>query len=84
MDKAGEVYIAGDDDQSIFKWAGANPSDLINLQGERYILDESHRVPLEVHKIATNLINKVENRIPKVWSPKKSNIAVSRGSVDHA
>jgi DNA helicase-2/ATP-dependent DNA helicase PcrA len=83
MDKSGEVYIAGDDDQSIFKWAGANPSDLINLQGERYILDESHRVPLEVHKIATNLINKVENRIPKVWSPKKSNIAVSRGSVKH-
>ena len=27
MDKAGEVYIAGDDDQSIFKWAGANPED---------------------------------------------------------
>ena len=83
MDKSKEIYIAGDDDQSIFKWAGANPSDLINLQGERYILDTSHRVPLEVHKIATNLINKVENRIPKVWSPKKSNIAVSRGSVKH-
>ena len=33
MDKAGEIYIAGDDDQSIFKWAGANPNDLISLPG---------------------------------------------------
>ena len=60
MDKAGEVYIAGDDDQSIFKWAGANPEDLIGLQGERFILDKSHRVPASVHKIATNIINKVK------------------------
>ena len=70
MNKAGEIYIAGDDDQSIFKWAGANPEDLIGLQGERYILDKSHRVPEAVHKIATKIINKVKNRIPKVWVPK--------------
>ena len=70
MDKAGEIYIAGDDDQSIFKWAGANPNDLISLPGERFILDKSHRVPAAVHKIATKIINKVENRIPKVWVPK--------------
>jgi DNA helicase II / ATP-dependent DNA helicase PcrA len=70
MKKAGEVYIAGDDDQSIFKWAGANPEDLIGLQGDRYILDKSHRVPAAVHKISTKLINKVQNRIPKVWKPK--------------
>jgi superfamily I DNA/RNA helicase len=70
MEKAGEVYIAGDDDQSIFKWAGANPEDLIGLQGERFILDKSHRVPASIHKIATNIINKVKNRIPKVWKPK--------------
>jgi superfamily I DNA/RNA helicase len=78
MNKAARVYVAGDDDQSIFKWAGANPQDLIGLNGERFILDKSHRVPLEVHKIATKLINKVKNRIPKVWAPKTSE---SRGSV---
>ena len=92
MDKAGEVYIAGDDDQSIFKWAGANPSDLINLQGERYILDKSHRVPEAIHKVAVNLINKVDNRIPKVWMPKtrvtKYGIiadaeGTNRGTVNH-
>jgi DNA helicase II / ATP-dependent DNA helicase PcrA len=88
MKKAGEVYIAGDDDQSIFKWAGANPEDLIGLQGERYILDKSHRVPEAIHKISTKLINKVQNRIPKVWLPKtaikqKGNVVhhVTRGSV---
>jgi len=88
MKKAGEIYIAGDDDQSIFKWAGANPEDLIGLQGERYILDKSHRVPEAIHKISTKLINKVQNRIPKVWLPKtaikqKGNVVhhVTRGSV---
>jgi DNA helicase-2/ATP-dependent DNA helicase PcrA len=70
MEKSDRIYIAGDDDQSIFKWAGANPQDLINLKGSRYILDKSHRVPATVHKIATKLINKVQNRIPKVWVPK--------------
>ncbi len=81
MNKAGEIYIAGDDDQSIFKWAGANPEDLIGLQGERYILDRSHRVPAAVHKIATKLINKVQNRIPKVWVPKDE--IEKSGNVEH-
>jgi len=81
MNKAGEIYIAGDDDQSIFKWAGANPEDLIGLQGERYILDRSHRVPAAIHKIATKLINKVQNRIPKVWVPK--NEIEKSGNVTH-
>lgn len=70
MDKAARIYVAGDDDQSIFKWAGANPQDLIGLHGERYILDKSYRVPPRIHEIATKLINKIDNRIPKVWKPK--------------
>tara|TARA_R110000803_G_scaffold24702_6_gene59340 strand:- start:802 stop:2340 length:1539 start_codon:yes stop_codon:yes gene_type:complete len=71
MEKATRIYIAGDDDQSIFKWAGANPQDLIGLEGERYILNQSHRIPKKIHDAATNLINRVENRIPKIWQPKK-------------
>jgi len=70
MEKSKRIYIAGDDDQSIFKWAGANPQDLINLQGDRFILDSSHRVPRNIHEVATKLINRVENRIPKIWKPK--------------
>ena len=67
---ANRTYIAGDDDQSIYRWAGVNPDDLINLEGERYILDQSWRVPRKIHDAATTLIKRVKNRIPKIWNSK--------------
>ena len=71
MKKSKRVYIAGDDDQSIFRWAGANPEDLIGLKGERYFLDQSHRIPKKIHMAAISLINRVDNRIPKIWNPRE-------------
>ena len=70
MKHSERVFIAGDDDQSIFKWAGANPEDLIGLKGERYILNQSHRIPKKIHIAATTLISRIENRIPKLWKAK--------------
>ena len=70
MGNSERTYIAGDDDQSIFKWAGANPEDLIGLKGDRYILDQSHRIQKKIHNAATALISRVENRIPKLWKAK--------------
>ena len=67
---AGKTYVAGDDDQSIYRWAGVDPADLINLEGERYILDQSWRVPRKIHDAATTLIKRVKNRIPKIWNSK--------------
>ena len=32
--------IAGDDDQAIYKWNGADPETFINLEGERIILKQ--------------------------------------------
>ena len=70
MDNSDRVFVAGDDDQSIFKWAGANAEDLIGLQGDRFILDQSHRIPKVIHNAATDLIERVKNRIPKLWKAK--------------
>ena len=70
MGNSERTYIAGDDDQSIFKWAGASPEDLIGLKGDRYILDQSHRIPKKIHNAATALISRVEKRIPKLWKAK--------------
>ena len=67
---AGKTYVAGDDDQSIYRWAGVDPDDLINLDGDRYILDQSWRVPRKIHDAATTLIKRVKNRIPKIWNSK--------------
>ena len=65
------VYIAGDDDQAIFKWAGARPEFLINMKGERKILDKSYRLPLKIQKKATDLISRVKERVDKQWSARE-------------
>ncbi len=57
-----EVYIAGDDKQSIFKFAGGDPSSLINKEGKRIVLDTSYRLPKPVldysQKIADQITEK--------------------------
>ena len=63
-------YIAGDDDQAIFKWAGADVDSFIALDGKFIKLTQSHRVPAKIHEIAMKIISKVNNRIPKLWKPK--------------
>ena len=41
---AKRVYIAGDDDQAIYRWAGARPEFLMNMDGTRTILNKSYRL----------------------------------------
>lgn len=65
------IYVAGDDDQTIFTWAGAS-TKFISLPGDSQVLDQSHRVPISVHKMATRLINKIDNRREKVWLPRSA------------
>ncbi len=69
-DKTKDSFIAGDDDQAIFRWAGADVDSFINLQGTYWPLKQSHRIPARVHNLAMNIINKIKNRIDKTWKPK--------------
>jgi DNA helicase-2/ATP-dependent DNA helicase PcrA len=66
-----EVYIAGDDDQAIFRWSGADVDKFISLQGTVKVLDKSYRCPRRVFRLANNIITKIRNRRPKVWQPKE-------------
>ena len=63
-----KLYIAGDDDQAIFKWAGARPEFLINMEGTRKVLNKSFRLPLLIHRKANDLIRRVKTRVDKEWS----------------
>ena len=40
LPSAREVYIAGDDDQAIFGWAGADVNKFLSLKGEKIILPQ--------------------------------------------
>lgn len=65
------VYIAGDDDQAIYKWAGADVNHFINLKGNNIYLKQSYRVPRKVHDIALRIVKRIGNRKEKVWEPRK-------------
>lgn len=60
---ADTVYIAGDADQAIYEWAGVQVSMFDNLEGPRQILDQSHRVPREPHKVASNILGLLGRKI---------------------
>ena len=64
------VVVAGDDDQAIYQWAGADVDSLIRLQGDVRVLDQSYRVPKAVQSLAGGIIGRVANRRQKVWHPR--------------
>jgi len=71
-----EVYIAGDDDQAIFRWAGADVDKLINLPGTQHVLGQSYRVPVKVQQVADTIARRIHTRVEKQWKPRKAEGAV--------
>ena len=63
------LYIAGDDDQSIFEWSGADVPTFLNLGGEQIVLDKSYRLPRQIFDFAGKIIQRVGKRLPKDWRP---------------
>lgn len=70
-ERADRVMIAGDDDQAIFRWAGADVDQFINLPVDHVrVLNRSYRVPSSIASFAQAQISRVLNRRPKVWMPR--------------
>jgi|TARA_B110000211_G_scaffold234274_1_gene303245 superfamily I DNA/RNA helicase len=63
-------YIAGDDDQTIYSFQGADPTIFINLEGTLDPQEQSRRVPRSVHRVAMSILSNVEQRRDKVWIPR--------------
>ncbi len=64
---AAELVLAGDDDQGIFTWAGADPQGFIDHPGEPHVLGVSHRLPRAVYAQARALCDRITRRFPKDW-----------------
>ena len=64
------MYAAGDDDQAIYRWAGADVDHFINLPGGSETLSQSYRVPSRVHAIAENVVRRINRRFPKKYEPR--------------
>jgi len=68
--KAKRTYIAGDDDQAIHLWAGADVSSFLAFTGTIRVLEKSYRVPQAVHTIANRIVNRIKTRQEKKWDPR--------------
>ena len=68
-----DVWVAGDDDQAIFGWAGADVNSFIKWKSKEILLRQSERVPRLIQQKALNIIQRIYfNRIPKDYLPKKT------------
>ena len=70
-EKSKRIYVAGDDDQAIYKWAGADVDYLIENSKNAMVLKQSYRVPSAVHEVAKQCIGQVRSRVYKEWTPRK-------------
>src|SRR5210317_92614 len=61
-------YIAGDDDQAIYKWAGADVKKFLDIECKVEVLPISYRLPKTIHKLACDISNKISLRQTKEWS----------------
>jgi superfamily I DNA/RNA helicase len=69
MAHAARTIVAGDDDQAIFRWSGADVDTFVTLPGTPQVLGQSYRISGAVHNFATNLIGTVAQRRPKAFRP---------------
>ncbi len=70
-DSADRIYIAGDDDQAIYRWAGADVDYLIRNSKDAMVLQQSYRIPKSIHTLAERCIGQVVSRVHKKWNPRK-------------
>ena len=67
---ADRAYIAGDDDQAIFRWSGADIEYFMHLprQNRKQILGHSYRLPMAIHSFSRALLGRMMERNDKSFT----------------
>jgi DNA helicase-2/ATP-dependent DNA helicase PcrA len=63
------IYIGGDDDQAIYRWAGADVETFLHLGGTHEVLPLSHRLPWSIFSFAQDIVQRITHRFPKSYQP---------------
>lgn len=79
--RARRVVIAGDDDQAIYRWAGADVEQFIGLEGNVRVLGQSWRCPKEIQAVGAGVIEGVTHRRPKQWKARRGRATIDRVSM---
>ena len=69
-ERSERMYCAGDDDQAIYRWAGADVDHFIGLEGGSETLSQSYRVPFLIHQLAERVVSRIGTRFLKDYRPK--------------
>lgn len=67
---ATRCVVAGDDDQAIYRWAGASAQEFIVLAGTRQTLSQSYRLPAAIKSITDTILDNITNRRSKHFNPR--------------
>ncbi|ARB06131.1 DNA helicase [Dinoroseobacter phage vB_DshS-R5C] len=73
-----DVYFAGDDDQAIYEWAGADVPYFLTLDADREVLPVSYRLKRNIFDACQKMIAHCDHRYEKGWQPHADG-----GEVDH-
>ena len=76
------VILAGDDDQAIYGWAGADVKRFQQEPAKEIVLPKSYRVPKVVQHIADNILSRIpdDRRIQKEWEARDEEGSVYFGT----
>jgi superfamily I DNA/RNA helicase len=86
------TFTAGDDDQAIHEWNGADAKSFIDFGDERRILSQSYRLPRSVFDVSDRIVRRIVNRVRKdyrpldregrvVWHNRISDVPLDSGSI---
>lgn len=74
---ADRFIAAGDDDQCLYQWAGADFAPMLSAP-QRTVLTQSYRVPRSVQRFAMRFCQSIAVRQAKTWAPRDMD-----GTVEH-
>jgi len=63
------IYIAGDDDQAIYEWNGADVHRFLQQDGEREVLDKSYRLQKKILDFSKKISARIAERVEKNFEP---------------
>lgn len=68
--KAQDLVIAGDDDQAVFSWAGADVEQFLTYTQHHEVLEQSYRMPKAVYEYASKITSDIQMRKAKIFRPR--------------
>ena len=68
--RASDLILAGDDDQAVFSWAGADVDQFLSYTQDQEVLAQSYRMPRAVYNYATKITADIQVRKSKLFHPR--------------